>query len=325
MATTTEIILLRIKSALGNPYALYGLGHNYLYGIGVPCDIQKAYHLIEKARKKGLEEAESCIKSTFEIHDDGSVTLDSDFEKIYEPVKQMTLAAENGDPFAQWMRGHVKFDEGTSDYMYQRGLCWVKKAAKQDFPLALYSLAVEYIKEKRIKGKRNEGIEMMKKAARLGAMPAIKFIANFFSPSDAIPLLVKKADEGDAEAMGMLGTAYLQGEGVEQDHVKGVELINKAADKGDRYSVFNMALFYEKGQYGVEKNIHKAISLFEKLVSDGDVDSMNILGEILEKSEDVEHDYVRAFELYKRAADLDDTAGYNNVATCYKRGIGTEV
>ena len=52
--------------------------------------------------------------------------------------------------------------------------------------------------------------------------------------------------------MGMLGTAYLQGAGVVQDEIKGVSLIRAAAEKEDKYSIFNMALFYEQGQYGVE-------------------------------------------------------------------------
>ena len=269
---------------MGEPYALYLLGQNYLFGTGVPCDIPKAYKLIEKARLKGLEEADQCIKDTFVVDSDGNVSFTDSYKEIYESVKQLIIAAEEGDPFAQWMRGHGKFEEGTSDFMYQRGLYWVEKAAKQDFPLAVYSLATEYIKEKRIRGKRDEGIELMKKAASLGAMPAIKFVASFFSPLEAMPFLKKKVEEGDAEAMGMLGTAYLQGAGVEQDNAKGVELIFMAADKGDKYSIFNTALFYERGQYGIEKDVNKAISIYEKLIADGDVDSMNILGEILEKS-----------------------------------------
>ena len=193
MATKLEIIQLKAKSAIGDPYALYLLGQNYLFGTGVPCDIQKAYQLIDKARVKGVPEAESCITDTFIISkDDGRVSLNAEYEKIYEPIKQLTVAAENGDPFAQWMRGHTKLTDDTSDFMYQRGLYWVKKAVQQDFPMALYSLAAEYIKEKRIKGKHQEGIKLMKKAAALGAMPAIKFVAHFFSPDEAIPLLKKK-------------------------------------------------------------------------------------------------------------------------------------
>ena len=262
MATKLEIIQLKAKSAIGDPYALYLLGQNYLFGTGVPCDIQKAYQLIDKARVRGIPEAESCIRDTFTINKDGSVSLNAEYEKIYEPVKQLTVAAENGVPFAQWMRGHTKLTDDTSDFMYHRGLYWVKKAVQQDFPMALYSLAAEYIKERRIKGKREEGVKLMKKAATLGAMPAIKFVARFFSPNEAIPLLKKKVDEGDAEAMGMLGTAYLQGTGIEQDEAKGVDLIRRAAEAGDSYSVFNLALFYEMGQYGVDKDIKKAISLY---------------------------------------------------------------
>ena len=77
MATKLEIIQLKAKCAMGEPYALYLLGQNYLFGTGVPCDIPKAYKLIEKARLKGLEEADQCIKDTFVVDSDGNILFES--------------------------------------------------------------------------------------------------------------------------------------------------------------------------------------------------------------------------------------------------------
>ena len=49
------------------------------------------------------------------------------------------------------------------------------------------------------------------------------------------------------------------------------------------------------------------------------------LGCILETSNEYPNDKKRAFELYSKAAEKDKGFAYNNLGTCYKRGIGTEV
>ena len=78
----------------------------------------------------------------------------------------------------------------------------------------------------------------------------------------------------------MLGNAYLQGNDVEQDVDKGITLIRRAADGGDKIAMYNLALIYDTGLYGVEKDLNKAIPYYEMCAKEGDVDAMNRLREI---------------------------------------------
>lgn len=275
-----EVFKLQCKAKNGDKEALYELGQCYLFGIGLPFDIQKAYEHIEKAKAKGMPEAEQCIKDTFEVHNDGNVSFSSEFDKMYDSLKKMMTASERGDPYAQWMRGFGKLDDKSSEYMFNRGLYWVRKSAEQHFPPAQCSLGIVYCKGDRIKGKTEEGLKLVKESAQRLWMPAIKYLASRFSIATVLPLLEEKVNEGDLEAIGMLGNAYLQGNDVEQDVDKGITLIRRAADGGDKIAMYNLALIYDTGLYGVEKDLNKAIPYYEMCAKEGDVDAMNRLREI---------------------------------------------
>ena len=51
---------------------------------------------------------------------------------------------------------------------------------------------------------------------------------------------------------------YRNGHGVKQNYPEAIRLYSLAADQGDAFAEYNLALLYEKGE-GVKKNIKKAI------------------------------------------------------------------
>ena len=54
MTTKFDIIRLRSLAALGNVEAMYTLGTNYLYGVGVDIDLEEAHSYLVKAADNGL-------------------------------------------------------------------------------------------------------------------------------------------------------------------------------------------------------------------------------------------------------------------------------
>jgi len=276
-----ELLSLRSKAKLGDKEALFEFGQCYYFGIGVNHDLNEAYKLIKQSADKGMSDAEHFVKENFVVSPNGAISLTDGAKEVYDSVNKLMAASEAGDPMAQWMRGYGKLNEESSDFMYNKGLEWVKKSAAQDFPPAQFSLGVEYFKGTRIKGKTEEGKSLVRQAAQRLWMPAIKFIAQYFSYQEALPLLEKKVEEGeDAEAFGMLGLAYLNGTIVKQDVDKGMKLISQGADKGDEIAMFNLATIYETGEYGIEKDVQKAKSLFERCAKEGDTDAINHLRNI---------------------------------------------
>ena len=95
---------------------------------------------------------------------------------------------------------------------------------------------------------------------------AIDVASQYFSDSDygaALLLLKPLADAGVAQAIGLLGLAYRQGAGVEQDSEKAVELLLKAIEMGDAIAAYNLALLYQHGMPGVEINVSASKKYFE--------------------------------------------------------------
>ena len=62
MTTKFDIMKLKSQAALGNSEAMFILGCNYLYGVGVEVDLSKAHSFMYKASQKGFVPANDFIK-----------------------------------------------------------------------------------------------------------------------------------------------------------------------------------------------------------------------------------------------------------------------
>ena len=60
--------------------------------------------------------------------------------------------------------------------------------------------------------------------------------------------LVKKAEQGDADAQGQLGWMYYKGLGVPQDYQEAVRWFRAAAEQGEAKAQFNLGLMYYQGE-----------------------------------------------------------------------------
>ena len=164
-----------------------------------------------------------------------------------------------------------------------------------------------------------KGIEYLQKSASLGYEEATAFL-NFYnslSEEDAIPeldeTLIERAENGDAEAQVLLGTAYITGEGIAQDHEKGFFWIEKSALQGNSSAISIMGQCYHNG-IGVEENLDKAIEWFEKAAVGGNPDVQYDLGNIyLEEFPGNEDKRARGLYWLKTAGDN----GHQKAASYY--------
>lgn len=323
MTTNFDIIKLKFQAALGNVKAMYILGSNYLYGIGVDVDLIKAHSYLYKAKQKGFIPAKNIINAFANLGE--STELDPVFAESYEMLRSICHDADKGKPEALYCKAMGKLSDNTNDFIFNRGVNDMALACEQGYAPALFSLGMVYYNGNRIYGRKHEGKQMIFQSAEKNYIPAIKAVMDF-APSKAYPIIKRLAQTNnpDGDVLCMLSQYYIKGQIVEKDTTEGIRLLKEAAKKESIDAIFNLGIIYESGLYGVTPNIEKAVKYYEYGSLKEDPDCMNNLGHILEMSEKYPHDFKRAFELYSKAAEQGNGRAYNNLGTCYKRAIGID-
>lgn len=324
MTTKFDIIKLKTKAAIGNCEALFMLGYNYLWGIGVDADFAQAKEYWEHAANKGFEPAAEHLAMFFA--DNGkSMELSPDIAKGFEAFRVLSLAADKGDPTSLYMKSVGKLSSDCHEFIFRISVERMEKACEQGFIPALHALGRTYYAENRIKGKKQKGYDMILQAAEQGYIPSLQSLMGI-DPKKAYPIIKRLAETNDpkGEALTLLAWYYMHGDGLEQDTSKGVCMMEEAAAKGCKDAICNLALIYEQGLYDIAPDIEKAVSYYEQGVTLGIDSCMVDLANILESSDSYPHDYKRAFELCSKVAEKGNAQACNNLATYYKRGIGVE-
>lgn len=96
----------------------------------------------------------------------------------------------------------------------------------------------------------------------------------------AFPLLLEAAELQNAQAMSILGTAYLFGQGCKENGIEAERWLKQAVDSGfaDAKSVLGMA--YATGKAGCRRDLAMAMPLLQEAAESGDKQSQKMLGMI---------------------------------------------
>ena len=131
----------------------------------------------------------------------------------------------------------------------------------------------------------------------------------------------KRAESGDAKAIGMLGTSYCDGhDGLPQDHAKALKLWQQAAELGYATSNYNIGNAYYAGRYGVERDLEKANHYWELAAMGGDVRARFSLG----TSEGRNGNLDRAIKHYMIAVNSGHENSVKMIQQMYLRGHATK-
>ena len=113
--------------------------------------------------------------------------------------------------------------------------------------------------------------------------------------------LEERASRGDADAQNELGTAYMQGYGVQLDYKKGLHWFIEAAAQGHTGAFANLGICFLTG-LGIPKNYKNAFKLLKKSAERGYALAQYNLGVMYENALGVEEDYEMALYWYALAA-----------------------
>ena len=108
----------------------------------------------------------------------------------------------------------------------------------------------------------------------------------------------------------------------EKKYAQSLPILIKLANLGHANAQNLLGFMYQYG-FGVSKDYKEALRLFELSVSQGWHQAENNLGYMYEQGIGVPQDFKRAYELYKLSADHGNSSGAYNLASAYWLGRGT--
>ena len=123
---------------------------------------------------------------------------------------------------------------------------------------------------------------------------------------EACGLFGEASVRGSAEATAWLGSCYLYGRGVEKkDVVRGVSLIQAAAQADDAAGLMFLGMLYEHGN-GVARDYAKAAELYTRAVSKGYAPAYARLGHLHLRGLGVRQRLRTAYDLFEQGARMGD-------------------
>jgi len=172
------------------------------------------------------------------------------------------------------------------------------------------------------------------------------------NPTEAFNWYKKAAEQGHVEALENLAYCYLFGHGVEENEEQFVFWIYEAAKKGSAKAQHEVGRRSWQGKTEKEKRswlkkaadqqylpailelayhyahldkpeLEQAVIWYKKAIALGDTSAMVSLGEIYFDLDNNLHDYSKAFELFRQAADQRDDAKWY-LGECYYYGLAVE-
>lgn len=215
----------------------------------IPVDSARSTALYRLSAEKGYAPAQNYLG--FRYFKGEGVT-----QNVDSALYWITEAAENGDAKAANNLGFL-FSQGEKIPVdYPKAIHWLSVAADAGVPTGQSLLADLYREGKGVKPDTLHAVSLYTKAIAGGLQDAEKkllamvgeswltlpldtlmktatYYYNHRAPVIGVTLLTKAAEEGDAEAMAMLGDAYAQARGVDYSYEKSLEWYRKAAKAGN--------------------------------------------------------------------------------------------
>jgi len=222
-----------------------------------------------KDRKNGMTlieycEAINCLKIAKVFIDEISKINDSSMTTSKE-LLGLKLRAETGDVNSQMELGN-KLRDGVAPFEkdYVGAMKWFQMASDKGSALGQYSLAYLYTFKKTVK-----------------------------DYDKAFALYLKSSEQGNSDALNMVGMCYSNGIGVAVDQTEALKWWIKASEKGNSKAQANLGASYERGE-GVSQDCLEAIKWYTKAAEQGNADAQGSLGVMYFKGKCVPKDYNEA-------------------------------
>jgi len=117
---------------------------------------------------------------------------------------------------------------------------------------------------------------------------------------------------------------YYSGNGVAKNEIIATELYQKAANLGNSFAMYKIALIYHFGEHGFTKNDKESFNWSLKSAENGYEDAILYTAYMYKNGEGTQQDYKEALKWYQKAADNGNKDAILHIAFMYKYGEGVE-
>jgi len=131
----------------------------------------------------------------------------------------------------------------------------------------------------------------------------------------------KAAEQGAAKAQVMLGVCYACGVGVQKDSKQAAQWLYKAAVQGDSVAQNRLGRMYLIDEW-MPKNAKEVLQWLQNNASQGDAEAQGLLGEYFYWGTRVPKDIKKAAEWLCKAAEQGNARAQSMLGTCYALGNG---
>ena len=281
-----------LAAGKGDVDAQYNLGQMYRQGIGVPPDDAKAAKWYRLAAKQGHAGAIAKLKAMngkqnhagvakrAEIAATGKLPVSSQGNDMpqddAEAMKQVRLAAEQGNAKAQRKLGMVYALGQGVHQDFQEAVKWFRLAAEQGEADAQHNLGVAYHNGQGVPKDLQTALYWFEKAALAGqpyaqANLGWSYMSNYLELVPdyrlAMEWNLKAAYQGSAAGSENIGLLYENGWGVPVNYLEAASWYEKAINQvgGSGQAELQLGSFYEHG-LGVQKDLTAAEMLYRAVV-----------------------------------------------------------
>ncbi len=216
---------------LGSPKAKLRLSTMYRQGQGVQKDLNRAFELVMEAANQDFAPAQSALSGYFR----NGIGVEKDLEQA---DYWLGKAAENGHRRSKVLYSSILEKDISNSASLEKAKRFTEEVKREASPQEIYSIGYGYANGIGFPMDLNKAIEW----AKLGA------------------------EKGEVNSIYLLGECYWRKNNIPE----AIVWFEKAAEKGLKAAQLQTGRLYRDGAPGLEKNIYKALDWLEKAYPVGD-------------------------------------------------------
>lgn len=300
---TDGIMYLRQGAILEHGEATRLLGACYEEGMGVDIDYCEAFRLFKRSEQLG----NSCANTNIGLCFEKGLGVRKNRKNA---IKHYKKAAEDDDEVALNNLG-VLFNQGTKKN-YVLAVAYYREAIKFGSVEAQCNLGDCYMSGQGVAKDYSMAMDLYRESSEKGNLVARTEMATLYYLGLGVPADYMKAASlfreslSVPEAVRWLGTAFYDGNGVQENLDEAIRLYRQAIEIGNVEANLNLAICYYFGR-GVPRSYEHAMECYQLAAGNGCKEACLCIGNMYFSGLGVEQDMEVACKWYKEGGGLDLT------------------